>query len=125
MDWLSEPDGMLSRLDRLLGRIARCHPARGWLLMSTQVAVRRRHALRRVRRGVAAISQGRRVLTDRLHVHILCVLLGIPHWLFNSLDGKVFALHEAWTAGNGFTTLLDDPADLSDVALRLPVETPR
>jgi exopolysaccharide biosynthesis predicted pyruvyltransferase EpsI len=53
----------------------------------------------RLRRGVRLLSSGKRVTTDRLHVHILCVLLGIPHRVFDNSYGKLSSFISAWTAG--------------------------
>jgi pyruvyl transferase EpsO len=50
-----------------------------------------------VRRGTAILSRGRVVVTDRLHAHILCLLLGIPHVLLDNSYGKLRAFHETWT----------------------------
>jgi len=63
----------------------------------------------RLRRGNRVLSAGKVVVTDRLHVHILCLLLGIPHALADSIDGKVFALRDAWTASmDGVALITED-----------------
>jgi pyruvyl transferase EpsO len=46
------------------------------------------------------------VITDRLHAHVLCCLLGVRHLLFDSLDGKVSALYETWTKGTANARLV-------------------
>ncbi|MEH3107753.1 MAG: polysaccharide pyruvyl transferase family protein [Sphingomonas fennica] len=51
----------------------------------------------RVRRGVALLSRGRRIVTDRLHGHILATLLGIPHVALDNDHGKIAAYADAWT----------------------------
>jgi len=38
----------------------------------------------RLRRGCDVLSQGRVVIADRLHGHILSLLLGLPHVLMNN-----------------------------------------
>lgn len=55
-------------------------------------------ATARVERGLALLSRGRRVVTDRLHAHILCLLLGIPHVALDNNYGKLSAYIAAWTA---------------------------
>ena len=42
----------------------------------------------------------RRIVTDRLHGHILALLLGIRHIILDNDYGKVAAYHAAWTAGS-------------------------
>lgn len=57
----------------------------------------RRLAGARVRRGIKQLSGFRYVISDRLHVHILCTLLGIPHTVLDNSYGKVGRFHKAWT----------------------------
>lgn len=52
----------------------------------------------RVERGLRLLSSGRVVVTDRLHAHILCVLLGLPHAVLDTGDGTVGAFMQTWTA---------------------------
>jgi pyruvyl transferase EpsO len=56
-------------------------------------------AARRLVRGVRLLSTGQRVITDRLHAHILCLLLGIPHTVIDNSYGKLSSFIETWTAG--------------------------
>ncbi|KQT51003.1 hypothetical protein ASG43_07100 [Aureimonas sp. Leaf454] len=43
----------------------------------------------RLRRGLRQLSRGRTVVTDRLHAHILSVLLGRPHAVLDNSYGKI------------------------------------
>jgi exopolysaccharide biosynthesis predicted pyruvyltransferase EpsI len=52
----------------------------------------------RVARGLTLLSRGRQVVTDRLHAHILALLLGIPHVALDNDYGKLSAYIAAWTA---------------------------
>lgn len=54
----------------------------------------------RLARGLALLSRGERIVTDRLHGHILATLLGIPHVVLDNSYGKIGAYHDAWTAGS-------------------------
>ena len=54
-------------------------------------------AAERVARGCRLLSRGRRVITDRLHGHILCLLLGLPHTLLPEKHGKIRNFYETWT----------------------------
>jgi len=56
-------------------------------------------ATTRLDRGLHLLSSARTVITDRLHGHILCVLLGLPHIALDNSYGKVSGFIEAWTKG--------------------------
>ena len=51
----------------------------------------------RLNRGTRILSRGKIVITDRLHGHILSLLLGIPHILLDNNYGKVKSFYETWT----------------------------
>jgi pyruvyl transferase EpsO len=53
----------------------------------------------RVRRGMRLLGTGARVVTDRLHAHILCLLLGIPHTTLDNSYGKLSTFIGTWTTG--------------------------
>lgn len=53
----------------------------------------------RVNRGLSLLSRGRYVITDRLHGHILCTLLDIPHVALDNDYGKVSGYIASWTKG--------------------------
>lgn len=96
-DWLDEPNTVTRWLDhRLLWQTQRS-PRLTWALMPVMLAARRRYAQDRVGAGIELLSRGRLVVTDRLHAHIMCCLLGIPHLMFDSLDGKVSSLYRTWS----------------------------
>ena len=57
-----------------------------------------RLARARVARGLALLSRGRRIVTDRLHAHILATLLDIPHVALDNDYGKLSAYIACWTA---------------------------
>jgi pyruvyl transferase EpsO len=76
------------------------------LTRSFAFRVRERYARERLAFGLGLLSKGSMVITDRLHAHVLCCLLGVRHLLFDSLDGKVAALHEAWTKGTQHARLV-------------------
>lgn len=56
-------------------------------------------AAARIQRGVRQIGRARCVITDRLHAHVLSVLLNRPNCILDNSNGKVFAFYEAWTQG--------------------------
>jgi exopolysaccharide biosynthesis predicted pyruvyltransferase EpsI len=64
---------------------------------------------RRMERGLRALSRGRVAVSDRLHGHILCELLGIPHIIFPDRYGKVRGFYETWTARSVLASWADGP----------------
>lgn len=124
VDWV-EPDRSRGRLNVRLERHARqlsplLGPRRGAALRDA-VRQREQDALARARldRGVDLLCRGRVVVTDRLHGHILCCLLGIPHVLLDNSYGKVIALHETWTHGLGLAHVARDGNEALELALEL------
>lgn len=57
----------------------------------------------RIARGCRTLSRGRAVVTDRLHAHILCVLMGIPHVCVDNKYGKISRYHDAFTRASRCT----------------------
>lgn len=55
-----------------------------------------RTATLRLRRGIRILTRGKRVVTDRLHAHILCVLLDMPHGIIDNSYGKLSSFVETW-----------------------------
>jgi pyruvyl transferase EpsO len=50
----------------------------------------------RLKTGTELLSKGRTVITDRLHGHILCTLLDIPHVVIDNSYGKISGFAKAW-----------------------------
>ncbi|MDX1634513.1 MAG: polysaccharide pyruvyl transferase family protein [Marinobacter sp.] len=53
----------------------------------------------RLKRGCRLLSSGRAVVTDRLHAHILCTLMDIPHVVLDNSYGKIRNFRAAWNTG--------------------------
>lgn len=51
----------------------------------------------RLKRGVAILGTATSVVTDRLHVHILSILLNKPHIMVDNNYGKLKRFYETWT----------------------------
>jgi exopolysaccharide biosynthesis predicted pyruvyltransferase EpsI len=94
-DWLTE-----SRLSiqghKLLG-MARGLRGRGLDRIATRSAWYDAVARARVARGCRLLSSGRVVITDRLHAHILSLLLAIPHAVLDNTYGKLRRFLDVWT----------------------------
>jgi pyruvyl transferase EpsO len=104
-DWISEPK-MPVRVARLRGAAsALFDAARRRLRMLDAVAQQR------FRRGTRQLNRGRAIVTDRLHVHIVSLLLGRPHAVLDNSYGKLRNFMSAFTGGSDLTylaTSLDD-----------------
>lgn len=104
-DWLDEPADTFDRARR----------AKRWgMLRSLDPRVLSAGARRvafynalsgvRVARGLDQLASARYVITDRLHAHILCTLMGIPHAFLDNSYGKIARYSEAFgTCWNGVT----------------------
>lgn len=65
--------------------------------------------------GFQILSGATFIITDRLHVHIMSTLVGIPHVLLDSKLGKNFAYYHTWTKGCNCVRIAND----MDGALRI------
>ena len=70
------------------------------------------YARSRLKRGIAMLSRGELVLTDRLHGFILSTLLGRRRIVWDSLDGKIGAFHASWLEDDEGVRFLDSVDDL-------------
>jgi pyruvyl transferase EpsO len=78
----------------------------------------------RVAAGMAMISAGRVVLTDRLHGHILALQLGIPHVTIEDGEGKLRGALDEWTGAAEGAHWRESPAAGLEAAMALARETP-
>lgn len=97
VDWPRNPRRGLSGIQRKLSRRVGKAPSRRTLLANLLRRTYDPMAQRRLDRGCAILGAGRAVVTDRLHGHILCVLMGLPHVVLDNSYGKNRAFLEAWT----------------------------
>lgn len=94
-DWLDEPAGMKERIKAkaVLDTLSS--------LSLSKLALRERYyahlAGERVARGLRLLASGRFVVTDRLHAHILCTLMDVPHAVLDNNYGKVSGFMDLWT----------------------------
>lgn len=64
-------------------------------------------ARERMTRGCTLLSSGKVVITDRLHVHILCSLMDIPHVVLENSYRKIGNLMDVWNTGSGICQRAD------------------
>lgn len=119
VDWVAEPSAPPIRAERRLRDLGIRWP---WIRPGTDRLRQELHkpmARTRLSRGVALLSNGHRVVTDRMHAHILGLMLGIPHVIVGDRHGKIESFIETWTTGlPGFRfapSLADADRMLSDV----------
>lgn len=93
-DWADDPLGFHARTRRraLTWALLAARHGRG----AARARILQAVAAARVRRGTALLSTGRAVVTDRLHGHILCTLLGIRHVFLDNNYGKIAAFSDTW-----------------------------
>jgi exopolysaccharide biosynthesis predicted pyruvyltransferase EpsI len=103
------------RLHEILSpRVARRSVGNRWL-----ATVGDRLAGARLARGLRTLSQGSVVVTDRLHGHVLSLMLGIPHVLLDTRHGKLRGFYETWTQGSELTYWADSIEKALQLARRV------
>jgi exopolysaccharide biosynthesis predicted pyruvyltransferase EpsI len=70
-------------------------------------------------RALYILSLGRVVITDRLHGHIFCLLLGIAHVFLDDASGKNRDFHEDWTRESPLCRFARSPAEGWTLARKL------
>ena len=115
-DWLAEaPRGPVS-LSRRITRLALNHPSLAHRFQSLLRISWTAAARQRMGRGVRLLTSARVVITDRLHGHILCLLLGIPHVVLPDRHGKLRGFIEAWTSGSDLFVWVPEPRAAPEAA---------
>jgi len=110
-DWPSDRHRWSVHADRKFGRLIRAQPA---LARWPGLALREYCARQRVMMGQRTLSRGRRVITDRLHGHIFCEMMGIKHCIFDSYGNKLRRFHQTWSSQSALATQVDSPEALAD-----------
>jgi exopolysaccharide biosynthesis predicted pyruvyltransferase EpsI/GT2 family glycosyltransferase len=78
----------------------------------------------RTLRGCRLLSRGRVVITNRLHGHLLCMLLGIPHVICDTVNGKLSAYRQTWDTNDSLVHVAATPGEAVAMAATLAAETP-
>jgi exopolysaccharide biosynthesis predicted pyruvyltransferase EpsI len=121
VDWLDDgvgtllgmPIGRLRAHVRTLGRRSRRIPPATAAFQRALIPAFDMLARRRVAYGLDVLAQGRRVVSDRLHAHILALLLGIPHVVVDTGYGKISGFFDTWTSGCSITRCAREPAEVA------------
>lgn len=120
-DWRDvQPAGWTRLGDRLAMTVAwrLAHIPRGpqrGVFPSVRLACLDALARRRLDRGLELLASGGTVITDRLHGHLLSLLLGKRHVLLPDRRGKVRAYWDTWTkrTGTPFASTVDEAMRLA------------
>ena len=110
-DWLNEERTPLIRWSDRLRYEAGMRPwlrPVGWPLLAM---THHRLSTQRLARGVNLLSSARVIVTDRLHGHIVSLLLGIPHVVLDNSYGKLHRFVAAWTSASPLVKLAQSPAE--------------
>src|SRR5262245_41215512 len=110
-DWLEEPPSPLRERNAALGRALEGEPPGRRALLDALIETYDPLARERLSRGCQLLARGKVVITDRLHGHVLCLLLGIPHVLLDNNYGKVKNFHDTWTRDCGLAHWANSPAE--------------
>ena len=113
-DWLDERNVVASKLNGLASRIVTRVPVGYGLSVPFLTYCRRHYARQRFLFGMKLLGRGKKVITDRLHGHIMSILLGKENLTFDSLDGKVSAFHETWTWADPNSRMISSIAELEE-----------
>lgn len=81
------------------------------LMMRYRSGIYDRKAEKAVTNGTRLLSQGKLVISDRLHAHIICCLMGKRHISIDNANGKVGEYIRKW-GDFGITDLVDSEASL-------------
>jgi pyruvyl transferase EpsO len=100
-DWLEEPR-VESPTQYVAGKVVEKLPFLRPLLPQLKARHYQAWAEARVQRGIRQLSSGRVVVTDRLHAHILSILLGKQHVALDNSYGKISSFVTSWTEGGDF-----------------------
>jgi len=73
----------------------------------------------RVRQGCRLLASARLLICDRLHAHLLCTLMGIPHLLLDNSYRKIARFRALWGTGEGLCRVAKDLAQAERMAARL------
>lgn len=100
IDWLLEDKTLLMTLTSAMKAVGQSSIGRFARVQQAKRLVLRKLADERVSRGIRLLSRGRVVVTDRLHAHIICMMLGIPHVVLDNYYGKLGEFIDCWHKGD-------------------------
>ncbi len=115
IDWLKDDNNFDFWTTRQVSNFLTEFPKRLSFLQAFHTKVYDRLASNRLHRGICHLSQGKVVITDRLHAHILCLLLGIPHVVLDNNYGKIRSFYDTWMKSCDIALWANSPSEVLDV----------
>lgn len=98
-DWINEAPNAAVRADRTLLTLETRYPNRFTTPQAVRQFLYKRLAAQRMDRGCRQLASGRVLISDRLHAHILCTMMGIPHVVLDNSYRKIGNFRDAWHTG--------------------------
>lgn len=117
-DWLDEPATRLRSLGYALTSAVR-RPALARVARPLLTSVYAPLARQRLRRGLRTLSAGHVIVTDRLHGHILSLLLALPHVVLDNSYGKLSSFVATWANGIDGVHCAGSIAEAAEIARQL------
>lgn len=120
-DWPGVEAAWKWQLGDVIARFGLDHPRlrRGLPAALSEMARRRAYnsmARERLRTGCELLAHGRVIITDRLHAHILSLLMGVPNVILDNSYGKLRRFHDAWTSSFSLTHFAQTPTEAFAIA---------
>jgi pyruvyl transferase EpsO len=116
VDWLDEPPSRRVRAARVLDGVGGAGGPVGATAAALALRLHLQAARRRYLRGCALLSSARVVVSDRLHAHVLCLSLGVPHVLLDDRFGKIRAFVRTWTEASPLVHVARDVGEAEGIA---------
>lgn len=116
-DWLEESRDDIVRTRRIarlraLTALRISEPARRFDVFTALAHLR-------LNRGLDLLQSSRRIITDRLHVHILGTLSGIPHVALDNSYRKIHNYMDCWTGGVDVVHGAEGAAQAAEILRRI------
>jgi exopolysaccharide biosynthesis predicted pyruvyltransferase EpsI len=113
-DWLVEPSSTMLR-GRIYGLLSGLKNGAIFDSASRKGEYYNSLASVRLQRGILQLAGSRKIISDRLHVHILSTILNIPHVVLDNRYGKITGMIETWNSawsGVDVSTSLKDAVEI-------------
>jgi pyruvyl transferase EpsO len=94
---------VIRKTSKVGGRVVKGIPtpgSSGWRLLDRTYTLLARE---RLASAVRTVGAGEVLVTNRLHGHIIAMLMGVPHVLVDNSYGKLRRFHETWTSDSTIT----------------------
>ena len=115
LDWIEEPQTFDLRVNKLLIKMFSNHRAKLEFTNHFMINGFTNLARHRFERGCRILEKGKIVCTDRLHGHIMALLLDIPHFLSDNFYGKLRNFHSCWTSDSDITCICTPTEQQKDI----------